>query len=67
MTRYCYHNRVYIASGSQRGIFCDPIKRNGKCVLSKSNQLVRFERDGCITVVVRRTLRLRSKCKKHQI
>lgn len=64
MTRYCYHNRAYISSGAAHGIYCDPVKRNGKCILGRGNQLVKFE-NGVICTVVRRALRLRQKCDKH--
>jgi len=63
--RYCYHNRAYVASGARHGIFCNPIKFNGKCVVGRGNQLVKFE-NGQISVVVRRCLRLKSKCKSHR-
>ena len=62
--RYCYHNRAYIKSGSPHGIKCDPVKRNGKCIAGRGNQLVKFE-DGKKAVVIRRALRLRHKCKLH--
>lgn len=63
--RYCYHNRAYIASGATHGIFADPIKRAGKCVVGRGNQLVKFQ-DGVTCVVVGRALRLKDKCKIHR-
>lgn len=63
-TRYCYHNRAYIRSGARHGIYADPVKESGRYVIGKGNQLVRFA-DGTLAVVVRRTLRLRHKCKSH--
>jgi len=63
--RYCYHNKLYIASGAGHGVFCDPIKRpDGKCVLGKRHQLVLFE-DGERHFVIRRCVRLKNKCKIH--
>lgn len=62
--RYCYHNLAYIRSGAGHGIFCDPIKREGKCIVGRGNQLVVFQNDA-IAVVIRRALRLKSKCKVH--
>ena len=62
--RYCYHNRAYLASGARYGLVADPVKREGKCVVGRGNQLVRFE-DGSLVVVVRRALRLRRKCGRH--
>jgi hypothetical protein len=64
--RYCYHNLAYIKSGARYGIFCDPVKRDGKCVRGRGNQLVIFE-DGTIAAVVARTLRLKNKCKIHEV
>ncbi len=62
--RYCYHNKAYLNSGARHGIYCDPIKRHGKCVVGRGNQLVKVE-NGVLSVVVGRTLRLRHKCKVH--
>ncbi|MCP4990829.1 MAG: hypothetical protein GY928_33750 [Colwellia sp.] len=63
---YCYHNKTYIKSGAAHGVYCDPIKNDrGKCVVSKDKQLVKFG-DGTIQAVMRRALRLTSKCKYHQ-
>lgn len=64
MNRYCYHNQAYIASGAAHGIYCEPVKRAGKCIVGRGNQLVRFA-DGVQVVVVRRALRLRGKCQIH--
>lgn len=63
--RYCYHNKMYLASGAAHGILADPVKRGGKCVVGPGRQLVRFE-DGTEAVVIRRALRLRHKCKCHK-
>ena len=63
--RYCYHNRAYLNSGAPHGIRCDPVKRDGRCVVGRGNQLVRFE-DGQMAVVIRRCLRLAEKCRQHQ-
>ncbi len=64
MTRYCYHKKEYIASGAAHGIYCDPVKRDGKCMVGGGKQLVEFE-DGKRVLVIRRALRLRWKCDKH--
>lgn len=63
--RYCYHNRAYLSGGARYGLFCEPVKRNDKCVIGRGNQLVRFS-DGALAVVVRRALRLREKCRIHK-
>lgn len=63
--RYCYHNKAYLNSSAHHGIFCDPVLRKGRCILGRGNQFVIFE-DGAIVVVVRRTLRLATKCKQHR-
>jgi len=64
--RYCYHNIAYRNSGAVHGIFCNPVKRNGKCIIGRNgSQLVIFE-DGVKAVVVRRGLRLVEKCKRHR-
>ncbi|BBO80817.1 hypothetical protein DSCO28_13830 [Desulfosarcina ovata subsp. sediminis] len=63
-TRYCYHDRKYIAWGARHGIFCDPVRRpDGKCIVSKDKILVRFLGEEAPVLVMRRTIRLRSKCK----
>lgn len=63
--RYCYHNKAYLRSGAAHGILCDPVKRDGKCVVGRGNQLVKFQ-DRTECTVVRRTLRLKEKCKIHR-
>lgn len=66
MFRYCYHNVAYRNSGARHGIYCNPIKKNGKCIVGKpGNQFIEFE-DGTKAVVVRRGLRLVEKCKQHK-
>jgi len=57
--RYQYLNKAYIDSGAPHGINCDPVKKNGKCIIGKKprNQLVKFE-DGTLAVVIARRLRL---------
>jgi len=61
--RYRYINKVYLRSGARHGVYCDPVKRNGKCVVGRGNQLVKFP-DGTLSVVVRRALRLADKYDK---
>ncbi len=63
--RYCYHNQAYLKSGAEHGVFCNPIKRGEKCIVSARSQLVRFE-DGAATVVIRRALRLKNIRKQHR-
>ena len=56
--RYQYINKAYRESGSGHGILCDPVRRHdGKCVVGKGKQLVRFE-DGTLCAVIQRCLRL---------
>lgn len=62
--RYCYHNRAYHAAGAHHGVLCNPVKRGGRCIVGRGNQLVDFE-DGTRAVVIRRALRLVSKCEVH--
>ncbi len=61
--RYCYHSIPYRAS-PKHGIYCNPVKQNGKNVIGRKQQLVIFA-DGAKVVVVRRALRLREKCNEH--
>lgn len=56
--RYLYLGTVATAP-ALKGAPCDPVRRpDGKCVVGRGNQLVRFA-DGTERVVVRRRLRLR--------
>jgi len=63
--RYCYHNRAYIKAGAAHGVLCDPVRRDGKCVVGGGKQAVVFE-DGVEVIVIRRCLRLREKCSAHK-
>ena len=57
--RYKYINKAYIGSGAPHGTKCDPVKRSdGKCIVGRGNQLVKFE-DGENCVVIRRCLRVK--------
>jgi hypothetical protein len=55
--RYRYINLSYIRSGFKHGIFCNPVKYEGKCIVGRGNQLVVFE-NGYMSILIRRCLRL---------